>query len=271
MIRPIAVVTGASSGIGTAIADALAATGHDLLVGYGRQAAAAKEIADDLATRHGVRTGTLGLDLTDPAASGEALRASVTAFGGIDVLVNNAGLNRRATVVEETLEEWQRILDTNLTSPFRLSQVAAERMIAQGRGGRIVNITSIHEHIPIGQGSTYCAAKGGLGALTKAMALDLAGHGITVNAVAPGETATPMNNVPAGVDAADIARPAIPAGRPGRPDEVAAMVAYLASDAAAYTTGTSTLVDGGMALSAAVANAAYANTVEPARPKPLTA
>lgn len=195
MSRPIAVVTGASSGIGAEVALALAALGHDLVLGYGRNATAAKELAERITEAHGVRAELVALDLTDPELAQRQLDAVLDAVGGVDVLVNNAGINRRAAVVEEDAENWERVFAVNLTSPFRLAQSAAARMIAQGRGGRIVNVTSVHEHVPIVGGSTYCAAKAALGMLTKVMALELAPHGITVNAVAPGETATPMNNV----------------------------------------------------------------------------
>jgi NAD(P)-dependent dehydrogenase (short-subunit alcohol dehydrogenase family) len=131
-------------------------------------------------------------------------------------------------------------------------------MVEQGAGGRIVNVTSVHEQIPIDGGSSYCAAKGGLLMLTKVMALELAPHGITVNAVAPGETATPMNGVPEHVDAGDIDRPMIPIGRPGRAAEVAALIAHLADDAAGYITGSSLHIDGGLALMGAIPNQAYA-------------
>ncbi|GAA2677434.1 MULTISPECIES: SDR family oxidoreductase [Actinosynnema] len=261
MSAPIAAVTGASSGIGAEIATALAATGHDVLLGYGTNAEAAKEHAGRIAAEHGVRTETVALDLASPASAAQALARAVEAFGGLDVLVNNAGVNRRADAVDETDQDWERVLTINLSSPFALSRTAANLMLSQGRGGRIVNITSCHEHYPIGGGGAYCASKAGLGALTKVMALELAPHGITVNAVAPGETATPMNGVPLGVDAAGIARPAIPVGRPARTSEIAALVAHLASPEAAYTTGSSVVVDGGLGLTAAVANAARAGTV----------
>ncbi|MEJ8642002.1 SDR family oxidoreductase [Streptomyces sp. MS1.HAVA.3] len=261
MSRPIAVVTGASSGIGAEAALALGALGHDLVLGYGRNATAAKEVADRITAAHGVRTELVALDLGDPAAAQRELDRVLTGFGGIDVLVNNAGINRRAPLVEEDTRSWDEVFAVNLTSPFLLAQSAAARMIAQKRGGRIINVTSVHEHVPIVGGSTYCAAKAALGMLTKVMALELAPHGITVNAVAPGETATPMNGVPVGQDAATISRPAIPAGRPGRPQEVASLIAYLASPGAAYTTGTSVITDGGLTLTAAVANAALAGQV----------
>ena len=126
-------------------------------------------------------------------------------------------------------------------------------MVAAGRGGRIVNVASVHEHVPLRGSSAYCAAKGGLGLLTKVMALELAEHGITVNAVAPGENATPMTGAE-DVDPTQIERPAIPAGRPGSAHEIAAAIAFLASPDAAYATGASFVVDGGMLLMAAVAN-----------------
>jgi NAD(P)-dependent dehydrogenase (short-subunit alcohol dehydrogenase family) len=134
-------------------------------------------------------------------------------------------------------------------------------MVAQGRNGRIVNVSSVHDQIPIGGGSSYCAAKGGLTMLTKVMALELARYGITVNAVSPGETATPMNQVPDDVDAAGIARPMIPVGRPGRADEVAALIAHLLEAEAAYITGVSLPIDGGLMLMSAIPNQADAGKI----------
>src|SRR5918993_163880 len=133
-------------------------------------------------------------------------------------------------------------------------QAAARRMVAAGRGGRIVNVTSVHEHVPLEGSSAYCAAKGGLGLLTKVMALELAPHGITVNAVAPGEIATAMTGNE-DTDPGTVERPGIPLGRPGHAREIAAAVAWLASEEASYATGASFVVDGGLLLMAAKANA----------------
>jgi len=247
-----AIVTGASSGIGRAAAVALAAAGHTLALGC----------RSDLAGAH--RTARLAgngfafaLDLADPAAAAQAVEAAAERLGGVDVLVNCAGVNRRSPALEESLADWQRILTVDLTGPFACAQAAARLMVRQGRGGRIVNVTSVHEFTPILGGAAYCAAKGGLGELTKVLALELAPYGITVNAVSPGETATPMNGVPDGRDAAEFDRPAIPAGRPGRAAEVAAAIAHLASPEAAYTTGVTLTVDGGLSLMSAVANQQY--------------
>lgn len=257
--RPIALVTGASTGIGRATATALGELGYRIGIGYRCDAEGAERTAQTL--RPSADPVLVRLDLADPQRAADAVGSAAMALGGLDVFVNNAGINHRGETLDEDLKEWQRIIDTDLTGPFLCAQAAALVMVRAGRGGRIVNVTSVHEHIPIRGGGAYCAAKAGLGALTKVMALELAEHGITVNSVAPGETATRMNGVPDGLDAAEIGRPGIPAGRPCRPEEVAAMIAYLVSPAAAYTTGTSLVVDGGLTLMAAIANQANANTI----------
>lgn len=253
----IAIVTGASSGIGKATAIALAERGFSVGLGYVSNIEGAQRIAAEVESR-GVRAISFRIDLADPEASASKVEEVIDKLGSVDVFVNNAGVNRRASILEETLEDWQRILTINTTAPFLCAQAAARRMVAQRRGGRIVNVTSVHELTPIMGGSAYCASKGALGLLTKVMALELARYGITVNAVSPGEIATPMNGVPEDLDAECIERPKIPIGRPGRAREIAALIAYLAEPAAAYITGVSITVDGGLLLMSAIPNQEYA-------------
>jgi NAD(P)-dependent dehydrogenase (short-subunit alcohol dehydrogenase family) len=142
------------------------------------------------------------------------------------------------------------VLDVDLTGAFVCAQAAARRMVAAGRGGRIVNVTSVHEHVPLAGSSPYCAAKGGLGMLTKVMALELAAEGITVNSVAPGEISTPMTGQE-DADPREQDRPGIPARRPGHAREIAALIAFICRDEAAYLTGESIVMDGGLTLMAA--------------------
>jgi NAD(P)-dependent dehydrogenase (short-subunit alcohol dehydrogenase family) len=236
-----AIVTGSDSGIGRATAIALARRGFAVGITWHTDEAGAHETA----RMAGGETAIARLDLTAGEGVADVIDELVDALGGVSVLVNNAGANHRAAVLDDDLAGWRRALEVNLTGPFVAAQAAATRMVAAGRGGRIVNVTSIHEHAPLRSAAAYCAAKAGLGMLTKVLALELAPHGITVNSVAPGHIATPMTGT-----RPDRALPEIPVGRAGTPEEVAEVIALLAC--AGYATGASVLVDGGLSLAAVV-------------------
>lgn len=248
----VAIVTGADSGIGKATAVLLAERGFDLGITWRTDREGISGTASE-ARALGRRVEVRQVDLTDVSEGARVVGELADALGDVDVLVNNAGTGSSEPFLELPLEDWCRVLDVDLTAAFCASQEAARRMVAAGRGGRIVNVTSVHEHVPLPGSSAYCAAKGGLGLLTKVMALELAEHGITVNAVAPGEIATPMTGQHED-DPHSTERPGIPAGRPGDAREIAAAIAFLASHEASYVTGESFVVDGGLTLMAAVRN-----------------
>jgi NAD(P)-dependent dehydrogenase (short-subunit alcohol dehydrogenase family) len=249
---PVAIVTGGDSGIGRATAAVLAEQGWDVAVTYNTDEEGAREIAAEV-EGHGRRAEVRRLDVSDFASVAPLIEELADTLGGLDLLVNNAGTGHDTQFLELELDEFQRVIDVDLTGAFVAAQAAARIMVAQGRGGRIVNITSVHEHVPLKGSSAYCSAKGGLGLLTKVMAVELAEHAITVNAIAPGEISTPMTGQD-DEDPRDQERDWIPARRPGHAREIAGFVAFLASEDAQYATGASIVVDGGLTLMAAIPN-----------------
>lgn len=242
-----AIVTGASSGIGHATARALAQRGFDLGITYERNADAADRVAAELRAL-GVRVAVERLDLGSPASAGAVIASLADQLGGLDALVNNAGANRRATVLDETVDGFAATLSVNLVGAWACAKAAASRMVDDAAPGRIVNVTSILASQPLVGGGAYCAAKAGLEALNRVMALEWAKHGILVNAVAPGHTATPLNYSAEELSESDlIARPVIPLGRAATADEIADVIAFLVTTAS-YVTGASLMVDGGLQL-----------------------
>lgn len=240
----VALVTGASRGIGSAIALALAEAGAKVVVNYARSAEAAEGIVKKIIDQGGEAVAIQG-DVSDPEQVQSLVKEARSQWGSIDVLVNNAGITRDTLLLRMKLEDWQAVINLNLTGVFLCTQAVSKIMLKQ-RQGRIVNIASVAGQMGNPGQANYSAAKAGVIGFTKTMAKELASRNVTVNAVAPGFIATEMTSE---VDADEILK-YIPLARYGQPEEVAGMVRFLAADpAAAYITGQVFNVDGGMVMS----------------------
>lgn len=236
-----ALVTGASGGIGGAIAQALHGAGATVALSGTREGP-----LNELASTLGDRAHVVPANLSDPEAAARLVKEAAGAMGSVDILVNNAGITRDNLFMRMSDEEWSQVMDVNLTGVFRLSRAALRGMM-KSRWGRIVNITSVVGATGNpGQGN-YAAAKAGLVGMSKSLAYEVASRGITVNCVAPGFIATPMTDSLTDDQKGKILSQ-IPAGRMGTPEEIAAAVLYLASPEAAYVTGATLHVNGGMAM-----------------------
>jgi glucose 1-dehydrogenase len=242
----VAVVTGAATGIGKAIALAMAAEGASVVIDYVGDPTLANAAVQAIQTAGG-KSLAVAADVSNPGQVAQLIQKTIDSFGRVDILVNNAGLEYKHPFAEYPFDLWQKVIAVDLTGPFLCAQAAANAMIRQGSGGRIINISSVHEDLAMPTNAPYCAAKGGLRMLMRTIAVELAPHKITVNNVAPGAIYTPIDaDVEANPEIEGKLMAEIPLGRWGKPEEVAALVVFLASDSASYCTGSTFFIDGGM-------------------------
>ncbi len=244
----VALVTGGDSGIGAACALELGRRGAAVCIADVGDVGPSEAVAEQVRAL-GAGALTVRMDVTDEAAVHDAFARCAAELGPVDLLVNNAGVEMAHPLVDMPLADWRTVLDVNLTGPFLCSREAARGMIAAGSGGTIVNMSSVHEHIPWRGFSHYCASKGGLRLFTQTIAYELAEHRIRVANVAPGAIDTPINrSVMDDAEQKAATEAEIPLGRWGEPEDVARAVAWLSGDEASYVTGTTLVVDGGMSL-----------------------
>jgi glucose 1-dehydrogenase len=242
----VAIVTGGNSGIGKAIALGLARAGANIVIDY----IANEQATDDLEKEIvGLGDKAIGVeaDVSKVADLERLVAEAVKAFGRVDIMVNNAGVETRTSILDTTEAQYEKVLEINLKSAFFGTQIAAKQMIAQGGGGRIINITSVHEDWPMPGNTAYCLSKGGMRMLTRTAGVELGPHGVQVVGVGPGAVATPINTQtmadPAAMKTLDAA---IPLGRMAEPEEIASLVAFLADEGAGYITATTIFADGGI-------------------------
>ena len=242
----VAIVTGGNSGIGQAIVIELAQQGASIVIDYVAHPEATSALEQQIA-KLGSRSIGVTADVSKLADMQKLIDAAVSRFGRVDIMVNNAGIETRTSVLDTTEAQYEAVMSVNLKSAFFATQIAARQMIKQGGGGRIINITSVHEDWPMPGNTAYSLAKGGMRMLTRTAGLELAKHNILVVGVGPGAVDTPINlstmNDPAKLAALDAA---IPLGRMARPSEIASVVAFLAGDGATYLTATTIFADGGI-------------------------
>jgi len=242
----VAVVTGAATGIGQAIAIRMAAEGASVVVDYVGKPGAADDTVHQIESAGG-KVLAVEADVSQPDQVAALIGQTVTQFGRLDIFVNNAGIEYKHPLTEFPLDQWNKIIAVNLTGPFLCAQAAAKQMISQGGAGRIINISSVHQDLPMPTNAPYCASKGGLRMLMRTAAVELAPHGITVNNIGPGAIFTPIDaDIEANPELEKTLMAEIPVGRWGKPEEVANLAAFLASDGAAYITGSTYYIDGGM-------------------------
>src|SRR5512132_748375 len=242
----IAIVTGGNSGIGMAIVLELAKQGANSVIDYVAHPEATEALEKQVTALGDQATGVQA-DVSKVADLQNLINAAVQKFGRVDIMVNNAGIETRTSVLNTTEQQYEQVLAINLKSAFFGTQLAAQQMIRQGGGGRIINISSVHEDWPMPGNTAYCLSKGGMRMLTRTAGVELAPHNILVVGVGPGAVATPIN-LSTMDDPAKLAQlnAAIPLGRMARPEEIASVVAFLAGDGASYLTATTIFADGGI-------------------------
>jgi glucose 1-dehydrogenase len=242
----VAIVTGSSSGLGQSIAIRLGSEGASVVVDYRSHIDAANETKSKIEAAGG-KAILVSADITKSADVQNLVEQAYAQLGGCDILVNNAGVEKHAPFWEATEEDYDLVLNTNLRAAYFLTQRFVQKLMAAKKPGRVINISSVHEDMVFPNFASYCAAKGGLRMLMRDLAVELGPMGITVNNVAPGAIDTPINtSLLADKPKLDALLRNIPLGRMGKPEDVASLVAFLASDEASYVTGSTYVVDGGL-------------------------
>jgi glucose 1-dehydrogenase len=244
--QKVAVVTGADSGIGRAIAIAFAKEGATVVVNYAHAQDKAEEVRQIIEQNHG-RVLVVQADVSQYQQVANLIEQTVQHFDRLDIMVNNAGMEIHSPFLEETEQNFDRVLGVDLKGAFFGAQLAAREMVKRKTPGRIINISSVHEDLPMPGNVPYCCAKGGMRMLTRTICLELAPHNITVNNIGPGAVHTPIDrDVEADPEKMGALLKEIPLHRMAQPEEVAQLALYLASDAAAYVTGATYFIDGGL-------------------------